>query len=104
MATPVQEGAEMASENLIGCTIERGGFSSEGAFSIQSASGELIIGGADVRYLRDENRHPLHEGQLAPGQQIHGFVQCRVLNITDGQAVVEVPSADVVTVEKSELS
>ncbi|MBW3541282.1 MAG: hypothetical protein KY476_13525 [Planctomycetes bacterium] len=89
-------------EFLIPCTIERGGFSSERTFELPHAQGKLV-GMAFVEHLFDENRQPLADENPSYGEQIRGFVKCRVIERFDSRVLVEVPSTDVINVPQDEL-
>lgn len=86
----------------IPCKIERGGFSSERTFEIDTPEGKLV-GTAFVDHLRNKQRKPLDETMPAAGNQIEGFVKCRIIRHQDDRVLVEVPSADVVNVPSNDL-
>ncbi len=86
----------------IQCKIERGGFSSERTFEIETPQGK-VVGTAFVAHLSDENRKPLGPDIPPVGEQIKGFVKCRIIRRKDDQALVEFPSTDVMYVPSDEL-
>lgn len=88
----------------IRCTIERGGFSSERTFEVETSDGGKLVGSADIRYLCDENKNPLDDDEPPFGQRISGFVKCRWIRPIDNQNVlIDLPSADVIHVPADEL-
>lgn len=87
----------------IACSIERGGFTTERTFEIETGDGRLV-GTAYIEHLCDEHRQPLSEDEPPYGEKIRGFVKCRKIRETnDGKVLVEVPSADVIHVSAEDL-
>lgn len=90
---------------LIACTIERGGFSSERTFEIDLSEGGKLAGIANVGHVLDQNKSSLDEDTPAYGETIDGFVKCRKFRPNGpGEALIEVPSADVIHVSDRELT
>ncbi len=89
---------------LIRCTIERGGFSSERAFEIETDDGQLLVGTADIDHLRDRYKHKLSDDEPPIGERIDGYVKCRLVRMIDqNSALVDLPSTDVAHVSAKEL-
>jgi hypothetical protein len=89
---------------LIRCIIERGGFSSERSFEVQTSDGGKLIGTADVEHLCDEAKNPLDDDEPPYGERMSGFVKCRSIRKIDQQTMlIDLPSADVVHVPAGEL-
>jgi len=94
----------MSESYFIPCLIERGGFSSERTFEIDTHEGGKLVGTANIEYLRTASKTTLDEGSPEYGEQISGFVKCRkVHNIDEQNVLVEVPSADVIHVPADSL-
>ncbi len=87
----------------IRCTIERGGFASERSFTIKLPNGQTLVGTADVRYLCNEKKQALKEGEPPFNEKIDGYVKCRVVREVNETRIIEVPSADVVSVPAGDL-
>ncbi len=104
----------MADYYYIACTIEHGAFTNERVFEIalsdkikthngEDDSGKLV-GTAHTDHLRDADENPLQEDQPGYGNTIEGFVLCHKLKeLSNGWAIVEVPSADVIHVSGDSL-
>lgn len=90
---------------FIPCAIERGGFSSERTFEIDTNDGGKLVGTANVEYLRTESRRSLNDDTPEYGEIIKGFVACRQIEGAerDGMILVEVPSADMIYVSSEDL-
>lgn len=87
----------------IACTIERGGFTTERTFEIETEDGKLV-GTAYIEHLCDEKKKPLSEGEPPFGEKISGYVKCRkIRNISETKVLVEVPSSDIVHVSAKDL-
>lgn len=97
----------MTEYRFVPCTIENGGFSSERTFTIPLPDGEALVGTAHVMYLRDRAGKALPEGVPGYGEKLDGYVQCLIVLSAEqagGEAVVEVPSADLIRVAPEELA
>lgn len=87
----------------IACTIERGGFTTERTFEINTHDGK-IIGTAYIEHLCGADKKPLPEDEPQYGEKLDGFVKCRkIRDIDESTVLVEVPSADVVHVSAKDL-
>lgn len=97
----------MTEYRFVPCTIENGGFSSERTFTIALSRGDALVGTAHVMYLRNQQGQALPEGVPGYGEKLDGYVQCLIVLSPEqagGEAVVEVPSADLIRVSPEELA
>lgn len=89
---------------FISCQIERGGFDTERSFEINTPDGGRLVGSASVRHFLNSNHKQLGDDIPPFGEVINGFVKCQVIRFLDAtQALVELPSADVVHVSQEDL-
>lgn len=87
---------------LIPCEIRRGGFSTERLFTIETAGGTDTFAGHFEHFV-DCKRKPIDISAPSPGQSIHGFAMCRVIQIVDDGVIVDIPSSDAVLVSGDDL-
>lgn len=86
------------------CTIENTGFSSERRFEVElPKGGGKVVGIAYIDYLKNDKGEPLREGTPQVGQEIKGFVQCRLLRQQGDVAQIEFPGTDVIHVPQEAL-
>jgi len=95
-------------EFLLRCEIQRGGFSSEGTFTIKTSAGGTLVGTANLQYLFDGEKKPLNDGQgrvefLGTNQAISGFVTCRVIEVLTDGVNVDLPSGETLFISESKL-
>jgi hypothetical protein len=84
---------------IIECNISRGGFASERSISVIDVEGNQVVGIADVQYLQDQNGDSLPDGEPPEGQEIRGFVACRVLRkMSNNSLMIDLPGAGVAVV------
>lgn len=86
------------------CKIESGGFSSERTFEIELASGDKVVGAANVQYFRDSECEPLDEETPGYSESIDGYVKCRVIRERDQAAWIDVPGINAVLVPQDAIA
>jgi len=94
-------------EFLLHCEIQRGGFSSEGTFTIKTSAGGTLIGTANLQYLFDGEKKLLYDGGLlellGTNGALSGFVTCRIIEVLADGVNVDLPSGEALFVSESEL-
>jgi len=92
---------------LLGCEIQRGGFSSERTFTIKTTDGGTLTGLANVHYCYNKEKMPLWSDRrvepLKENETIVGYIECRVLEEIGDRVTVDLPSSDTLCVSEKEL-
>lgn len=88
---------------VIPCILERGGFSTEVTFSIDTGDVERFVGWCYRDHVLNDDKQPFEPDELPPGAMLNGYVKCRRLRTEGRVALVEVPNGETIYVPCDEL-
>lgn len=88
---------------VIPCILERGGFSTEVTFSIDTGELNRHIGFSHQDHVLNDQKKAFEADELPPGALVNGYVKCRRLRTEGQMALVEVPGGESIHVRCDEL-
>jgi hypothetical protein len=80
------------------CTIEKGAFSGERIFKLDTPNGGNYVGVAPTDYCKFESHEILQNGSLS---QINGKLEARLIERSNGKSIVSIPNGEVIYVVSS---
>jgi hypothetical protein len=86
------------------CEISQGIVSDERAFEIASSEGTSHLGVAPVHYFWNQNGERLDQDEPTGDQQIPGRIAARLLDQTNGSALVSIPDGSVIQVPVASIT
>ena len=96
-------GNRLIGSTVIPCIVERGGFSTEVTFSIDTGELNRHIGFSHQDHVLNDEKKPFEADELPPGALVNGYVKCRRLRTEGQMALVEVPGGETIYVRRDEL-
>lgn len=83
------------------CKVSPGGFSGERIFEITLANGESYRSLAPRHFCWNSENHLVAESE--PQAEITGMIAARVIDVVDGQTIVEVPDGEIIAVDQDRV-